>query len=188
MKKERIIKLAKLLLVPVLVTLAGLILLVNPDSATALASQLIGWVLVIIGAAKAISMADRRYYHTVGGWIWAAAAITLGIFILKNPLILAEALGRCLGLFLLIWGAQDLVRVLKSRRSGNAQPLPLILAIITLTAGIVLALLPLTLTRTIIRLCGIVALIVGIVNILEKLREVKLLEEGVDPNIIDADE
>lgn len=187
MKKETVMKYVHLFGIPVLTAVLGLILLVNPDSATALVSKIIGWVLVVIGAGKAISMANRRG-SAVGGWIFAAACVILGVFLLNNPLILAEALGRFLGTMLAIRGGLDLARALKLKNAGGSYMIPLALAVLTFAAGAVLALLPLTLTRTIMRLCGLVAAIVGAINIAEKFREVKYLEEGSDPNIIDADE
>lgn len=187
MNQERLKMLVKQFALPVLMTLLGLILLVNPDSAAALAAKIIGWVLVIIGAIKAISMADRNHYHTAGGWIYAACCVVLGVFILKNPLILAEAIGRMLGMLLAIRGVQDIADALKQKKAGYPYRGELVLAVITLAAGVVLAVLPLTLTRTILSLCGLVAAVIGIVNILEKIRELRL-PAGRGPDIIDADE
>lgn len=165
--------------IPVLTVVLGLVLLLSPDAATALVTKVIGWLLVLFGAGKAISMATR-HTGTAGGWIWAAVGVVLGVGILSNPLILAESLGRLIGIILVIRALSD------GRNSATKGGRTV--AIITLVVGAVLFLMPMTLTRTLLRLCGLVVVIVGIVNIVEKFRETKMLESGEKPKIIDADE
>lgn len=179
MKKERIMELLKLIAIPALVAILGLVLLVNPDSATVMLARAIGWVLVIFGAAKAISMATR-HTGTTGGWITAAVCVILGVMILNNPLLLAESIGRFIGILLVIRGGSDLKHSVHQKAR--------VLAVITLVVGLVLIFMPLTLTRTILRLCGLVVAVLGVVNIVEKLQEMKLLGSGERPDIIDADE
>lgn len=163
---------------PATMILVGIILLVSPDSATALVFQLIGWILVIAGAAKAISMAMNRAASRTGDWIWAAVCIAAGVFLLKNPLILSNLLGGFLGILMVIEGSQDLRTPGKNR----------LLAIITVVAGAALVLLPRTLVNTLLNLCGIVLIVVGILNLLDRLHSYKQLEDPEKPAIIDADE
>ena len=179
MKKDKLMDILNLLGVPVLTAVLGLILLLSPDTATVLVTKIIGWILVVCGAGKAISMATR-HTGTVGGWIWAAIGVVLGVGILSNPLILAESLGRLIGILLVI-------RALSDRRNSVTQSSKTI-SMVTLIVGAVLFLMPMTLTRTILRLCGLVIVIIGIVNILEALRTTKRLESGEKKRIIDADE
>lgn len=178
MKKERIGQLLDLVGIPVLVTVLGLILLFNPDSAAALVAKIIGWILVIGGAGKAISMAGKS--SGARGWAGAAICIILGVVLLKRPLWMAESCGRILGILLVARGFHDL-------RKSNFQKAK-VLAVVTMVAGAVLILTPLSLTRTLMRLAGMVVAVIGAINIVEKLQEMKLLEAGGDPNIIDADE
>lgn len=179
MKKENVMKYVKLFGIPVLTAVLGLILLANPDSATALVSKIIGWILVIIGAVMTISIANERP-APAGKWIGAAVCIIAGIVLLKNPLWLAKWIGRLIGLILVIEGGNDLKHSI--HRTAR------VLGIVTLAAGVLLILTPMSLVRTVLRLCGMVVAVLGIVSIAEKLREIKLLEAGSDPNIIDADE
>lgn len=166
--------------IPVLTAVLGLILLINPDSATTLIAKIIGWLLIIGGALTAISMADRNSPARPLRWIGAAIGVILGIVVLRKPLLLAESLGRFMGVLLVIRGGSDL----KDSRHRDGR----ILAIITLIIGAVLLLMPMTFSRTILRLCGMAVTVLGIVSILEKLREIKLLGSGEKPKIIDADE
>lgn len=178
MKKERIWELLNLVGIPALATVLGLILMFNPDSAAALVAKIVGWLLVIGGAGKAISMAGKPSRPL--GWIGAAVCVILGVVLLRYPMLLAEGIGRFLGLLLVIRGASDL-------RHSNLQKAK-ILAIVTIVVGAVLLLMPLTLTRTVLRLCGVVVAVIGVINIVEKLQEMKLLESGSEQKIIDADE
>lgn len=179
MKKEKIVKLLKPAAVPLLATLIGLILLVYPDAATIIVSQLCGWILVIYSAAKAISMATKRTSSS-GGWIWAALGIVLGVVILSKPLLPVATISRFLGILLVVRSVGELQKATYRRAK--------ILAIVTFAVGAVLVLVPMALTRTLLRLCGLVVSVVGIVNVLEKLQETKRLKSGDRPDIIDADE
>ena len=49
MKNNRFLDLVYQLASPVAVTLLGLLLIVNPDSASVLIARVVGWVLTVIG-------------------------------------------------------------------------------------------------------------------------------------------
>lgn len=178
MKKERLEQYLNLLGIPALAAVCGLIVFFSPEAAAVLVAKIVGWLLVLGGAVKAISMAGKPSRPT--SWIAPAIGIILGVVLLRMPMVLATTLGRFLGILLVARGADDL-------RKSNYSAAK-VLGIITVAVGALLILNPLTLTRTVLRLCGAVVAIIGIVNILEKLREMKLLESGGKPNIIDADE
>lgn len=179
MKKELIKHWVDLLLIPALVVIFGLVLLAMPDSASILISRILGWILILLGAGTMISLAGRSP-APVGRWIIAACGVILGIYILKNPLLLAQAAGRCTGLLLILLGVREI------RQSPRKSMVSLCLSVAVALVGLLLVLLPLTLTRTIFRLCGLVAVVIGVAVILKKLEEQKRLERGKD-SIIDAD-
>lgn len=178
MNKDKLKQLWNLLGVPAIMIAVGIILLVNPDSATALVCKIIGWVLVIVGAVKAISMADKRGASNPGGWVLAAVCIVVGIYFLKNPLILSNLLGRIVGILLVLEGLDDL-----HHRTGSRA-----MAIVTTAVGVILILLPRTLANTILGLCGIVLIVVGVLNLLGRIKNTQRLEDPEKPSIIDADE
>ena len=62
------------------------------------------------------------------------------------------------------------------------------LSTVTLIAGIVLLLLPKTLINTILGFAGLVLIVIGAINLIDKLRHGNRITDGSDPNIIDADE
>ena len=160
----------------ILLVIAGLVLLVNPDGAAALVTKLIGWILVIGCALHLIGLATGNRLHWGIGAFVTGAILCFGVVLLVRPMLLADGIGRIFGLLLLMEGF-DSFR--KTRLS--------FLTILTIVAGAALTVMPRTLTHTVLAVCGIVMIIIGIVNILGKANEMKRLKEPSDPNIIDAD-
>ena len=176
MDKKKIEHLLRTCGIDALMVLAGVILLVNPDGATALVTKLLGWLLVIGGAVKLVVPAVKKQPILPGTWVLGGIGILLGVILLSRPLILANLIGRILGVILLIEG-------LHSLKDGGSR----VLAAVTLVAGAVLVIMPRTLTNTVLAICGIVLMIIGAVNILSKLGGIKRLNDAKDPNIIDAE-
>ena len=167
------------LLGPVLLIVLGLILTFSPDSASALIAAILGWVLIVtaIGCGIAAIVSPRG---RVGKVICAIVFAIAGGWLHSHPLMLAAAIGRFCGMFLWISGIQS---IRENRKLGRRALLPWITAVV----GLLLFLfLPLSVSRFVFSLCGLVVLIAGIVMLLDNLRGSKRLDEPKDPNIIDA--
>lgn len=177
MKKQDVFSLIQLFLAPVLVILLGLLLLINPDSAAVLISRLLGGILSLLGIGFGIAalFADRR----AGKLILALMFLGCGGILAANPLLLASFAGRVVGLLLLLDGIADLVN---AHRRGIRGLMPLL---VTMLGGI-LVLMPMTASRLVFGLCGLVVTIVGIFMLLDRLRHRRLPRGNDDPNIIDA--
>lgn len=178
MKKTDILTALRLLLAPVLVILLGLVLIFNPDSASALISKILGWGLLVcgIGCGLAALFSSGRK----GGKVFSAIVFCCaGIFLVANPLLLAAWIGRFIGILLLINGLQDLILAWKQ---GVRVLMPLIISAI----GAVLILMPMTTSRLVFTVCGVVVLLIGVAMLFDRLRSRKYLSGGDDPNIIDA--
>jgi uncharacterized membrane protein HdeD (DUF308 family) len=165
-------------LAPALVILLGLVLIVNPDSASALIAKLMGWVLIAIAIGLGISAITSRR-STLGKGIAAVMLAVVGGWLTRNPLLLAAWIGRFIGILLMVDGIQD---ILYARSQGRRHIMPVLLTAV----GAVLILLPLTTSRLVFRLCGIVVLILGTAMLADRLKERKALDEPEDPNVIDA--
>ena len=177
MNKEKISRLIGQLWMPVGLILLGLVLLFNPDSASALISKLLGWVLIAFGIGFGIAAIASE--HGRAGKVIAAIALAVaGGWLTRNPLALAAWVGRFVGVLLVIDGVQDMFSL---RRQGRRFVLPLAVTVI----GAVLVLLPMTTTRLVFSLCGGVVLVIGIVMLIDRLRGQKRLGGGKD-DIIDA--
>ncbi|MBQ7800704.1 MAG: DUF308 domain-containing protein [Oscillospiraceae bacterium] len=189
MNKDRIIHLLRLYAGPALLALAGLLLLFSPDTASALIAKAVGWIAIIAGAAGllrgVLGAAPDRTRAIVG----AVICLGLGIFVVSFPMVLADTLGRFLGIFLVCFGASGVRQALQKRDADLPYRDSLIVAGVTLAAGILLFLLPRTLSRIILNICGVVLIVIGVVNALGTYREQKAIEDGSHrPDIIDADE
>ena len=177
MDLNRIKSVIKTCWLELLFILCGLVLVLSPDTAVALVTKIVAWVLVILGISRVMkNLKDSAVYW--GDWVYAAMFFLVGGYLLVNPLSVANMVGRLFGLLLMIRGLQNL----KGSVHGSAK----VLSLVTLIAGIVLFLLPKTLVNTVLGFAGLVLMVVGAINLADKLRHGNRLEEGDDPNIIDA--
>ena len=160
--------------VHVLTVLAGLLLLLNPTGATAMVTRVLGWVLVGTGSAKLVLPVANHRPVSASEWVWNGICILAGLVLLARPLILADLMGRVLGVMILVGGVQNL------RDGVDGKD------ILSILAGVILLMMPRTLTTTVLVLVGVVLMIIGIVNIISRARNIKRLETHDDPNIIDA--
>ena len=177
MKKQDILSLLQLLLVPILLVLLGLILLVNPDAASAMISRIIGYALILAAIGTGLTAVFSSSKIPKG--ILAVMLAVFGGWLVANPLMLAAWIGRFLGVLILINSIPDLIY---ARKQGRKVGFDLIAALV----GGALILLPLTASRLVFSLCGGVVLIIGVLMFLERIRGRRWLKEGDDPNIIDA--
>ena len=177
MKKRDFLSLLYQLSYPLGLMVLGLILLISPDTASALIARVLGWLLTLAGIGIGISaIFDRR--GDLGKGFSAVGFVCVGGWLLANPLVLAASLGRFLGILLLLRGLRDLYLRHAEGRSNR-------LAVITTVAGLILMVLPMTTSRLIFRLCGAAILAIGTAMLLDRLKDQRYLEGG-DSNIIDA--
>ena len=170
MKKLKFMEAVNRFGMPVTTMLLGLILLLVPDSASVIIAYGIGGVLTLAGIAFAIgALLDR----SLSKGFWALACLSIGGTLMGNPLLLARNLGRFLGIWLAIEGGDCL-------RKGNR-----VFGTVILVAALVLTLSPMTLSRLVFSVCGLVVLVIGAGMLVDRIRNQKYLDEG-DGNIIDA--
>lgn len=177
MKKEDIFSLIRLILAPVLVILLGLVLIVNPDSAAALIAKILGWILICIAVGIGLSAVFQESGR-IGKGIAAVLFAVAGGWLVRNPLALAAWIGRFIGVLLVLDGLQDIANL---RKTGRRFLMPLIATAV----GVILLVMPMTTSRLVFTLCGIVVLIIGVGMLLERLKGKKRLE-GPKDDIIDA--
>ena len=178
MKQRKFFDLLKLLLTPVLLLVLGLILMLSPDSATAVVARIIGWILVAIGVGCGLSAIGDRI--AVAGKVIAALIFCgVGWWMIAHPLLLAAWIGRLVGILLMIQGIQD---ILYMRSLRGSVLLPVVAAIV----GAVLVVLPMTTSRVVFAVIGGVVSFIGLVMLIDRIRSRRQLDEPQDPNIIDA--
>lgn len=177
MKKDAVFSVIRMILAPVLVIVLGLVLIFNPDSASALISRVLGWILICIGVGIGIS-AVVNTSGRIGKGIAAVLFAVAGGWLVNNPLALAAWIGRIIGVLLIIDGLQDIANL---RKAGRRFLMPLIATVV----GVILVVMPMATSRLVFTLCGIVVLVIGVGMLLERLKGKKRLTEPKD-DIIDA--
>ncbi len=178
MKKSNFLALAYQLASPVLLMVLGLVLILSPDSASVLIARVLGWLVTVVGVCFGIAALTSRG-GMAGKVLAALVCLSLGSWLVANPLRLAASIGRFLGILVALRGLRDLFL---ARETGCG----LVLAAITTLVGLVLIVLPLTTSRLVFSICGAAVLGIGAAMLVQRLRRQRLLDSGDKPDIIDA--
>ena len=148
---------------PVLTVLLGFLLIFRPDSITSTLALCVGIVLALAGAAKMVSFfTQMKLQKDFSKLAVSIVLLLIGFAIIRNPLSLEKQVVRVIGILLLLEGVRGYtdVTVLRARVSSTA----------LCVAGVVLTLMPVTVARLVIVLCGIVVLLIGIGMVVGLLR------------------
>ena len=176
MKKQELFDLLYQLASPIGMILAGLVLALCPDLASAVISRVLGWCVTLVAICFGIGAILDRPKAVRRGIISVALAI-LGGTLTAKPLLLAAFVGKIIGLFIALRGVRELF-LARSRGCGKVPGLFLTVA------GVLLVVLPMTASRLVFSICGWVILVAGVLMLLNKIRE-RRLPPG-RPDIIDA--
>ena len=167
----------------ILLIVIGAVLAMNPDSASALVSAILGWGLIVVGVML-----------IVGGFLgrndWGAIAqgalfLICGSWLHRNPLMIAAVLGILLGIAAVRQGWRAAMDVGRSKRNGGFWIPGAVLAVAELIVGVRLIFSPLTVSRFVLTLAGIAMAACGVWELISRSREKKYIPGT--PNIIDAD-
>ena len=176
MKKKNMQSMVRLMLTPVLMVILGIVLVVRPDSASALVGKVLGWVLLVVGIGLLVeSIAVKEL--TTSRILFVVVAAALGLWLVRNPLRLAAALGRIAGLLILVRAVQDIVNATRWKCGMKY-------ALLSAIIGGLLIVLPMTTSRLVITLCGLVLVFLAVMMGLDRLRFFR--HSGGGPDIIDA--
>ena len=174
--------------IPLVLIVVGLILIVSPDSASALVSKVLALVLILHGVVFLISSFTNRRGRQMALLFYAIICLVAGIWLARNPLALAWGIGKFLGILLGLRGIRGVLDALRVKNQGGSYIAGLVLNLLTLAVGLWMLLSPLSPSRILMTVLGIVCLVIGIANLLDVRGQLKALISGDDPNIIDADD
>ena len=176
MKKKDVQSMVRLMLTPVLMVILGIVLVVRPDAASALVGKILGWVLLVVGIGLLVeSIAVKEL--TTSRILFVVVAAALGLWLVRNPLRLAAALGRIAGLLILVRAVQDIVNATRWKCGMKY-------AMLSAIIGGLLILLPMTTSRAVWVIVGLLVIVMGVLMAIDRLKPGKLLGDG--GNIIDA--
>ena len=166
-----------------LMILCGVILVLKPDTASALLSAVAGWVLIAVGVAALIG----GFTGSSGGSIVTGAVLLLsGAWLHRNPLMIASVLGFVVGFLVLRQGLRAMKDVQRSKRNGGLWIPGAVLAVIEALIGVRLMLSPLSISRLVLSIVGIALIVLGACNLVTHYRSTRYIPEP--GGIIDADE
>ena len=176
MKKHSISAFVSRYATPAVLIVLGLVLIFCPDTASALISKVAGWGLMMAGVIVAVAMVVDSDW-SVSKILTILVLVGLGRWLMSHPLAWAAWGGRIIGLLLLLRGIRDFTQSVFTQGK--------VLSVVTAVLGLVLILMPMTASRMVFSLCGMVILAVGGGMLAERIWENKNWEDD-DPNIIDA--
>ncbi len=174
-------------LYPLLMAVLGLVLLIDPDVASAMLGRLTGWILIlaaISAAAYGLLSSPVRIAPTVLGVL----VLIPGIYLLADPMVLAKNIGKIGGILLILQGINGLLQLQGLRDFNLSVGRSWIIPICTLILGVVLIFFPLSASRLVFRIMGLIFLLLGILNLISRLLANNNRPLDQRPDIIDADE
>ena len=168
----------------ILMIVFGAVLVMNPDSASALVSAILGWGLVIVGAVLLVGgILDGRDGGSIGQGL---LFLVVSTWLRRNPLMIAKVVGVLLGLTAVQHGWRAMENAQRTKRSGGFWIPGAVVAAVELLVGVRLILSPLSVSRVVLTLAGIAMAACGIWELISRRREKKYIPGT--PNIIDADQ
>lgn len=167
----------------------GLVLLLFPDFGSSTVAVILAWVLMIGGSAGLLIGVLSWPAFGFGTMIGSGLVLAAGIYILRHPLSLASILGVLLGVLLTAQGLGALGDALRLRRGGGLWVPGLVLSILTMVFGLILIFSPLTSSRIVMTVVGLVLIVFGAGNLYTHFKAGSCTDSGSGKGrIIDADE
>ena len=168
----------------ILMIVFGAVLVMNPDSASALVSAILGWGLFVVGVMLVIGgFQDGRDGGSIGQGL---LFLVVGSWLRRNPLMIAKVVGVLLGLTAVQHGWRALENAQRSKRNGGLWVPGAVLAAVELLGGVRLIFSPLSVSRVVLTIAGIAMVVCGVGELISRNREKKYIPGT--PNIIDADQ
>lgn len=159
---------------PVGLILLGAILVISPNTASALVGKVLGWILVLLGAFIGFWAAGTKTGLRAKVPMCLALVI-IGSWMLRRPLMLASLLGTLAGILLLVTGIQNLSDPMYIARGKTR-------SLLIIAAGVLLMASPMIASQLLLRACGVVCVLIGIAMLSDRRNG----GNPKKPDIIDA--
>lgn len=167
-----------------LTILCGVILVLKPDTASALLAAVAGWALIAAGIAALIAGFAGGF--GAGSVVTGAVLLLAGAWLHRNPLMIASVLGFVVGFLVLRQGIRAMKNAQRSKRNGGLWIPGAVLAVLEALIGVRLMLSPLSISRLVLSIGGVVLIAIGVCNLVAHYRSVRYIPKS--GGIIDADE
>ena len=152
----------ELILMPLVSIVLGIYLIMQPGAATVALCSLIGWLILLAGAAGAVNSVtfQRATFMTSPLLPVSVAGIMVGLF-------LVEIVGLIICVFLMIQGMTSIQTAVNRKRWGDTLWwMPLIIGIACVLLGVYALFAPGASTALMMRIAGIMLAFSGVVNMI----------------------
>ena len=113
----------ELILMPLVSIVLGIYLIMQPGAATVALCSLIGWLILLAGAAGAVNSVtfQRATFMTSPLLPVSVAGIMVGLFFITRPYTLVEIVGLIICVFLMIQGMTSIQTAVNRKRWGGCR-------------------------------------------------------------------
>lgn len=148
--------------------LVGLALLLWPEASLRVVCGLFGLVILMKGVGSIYSFlkAEVRGFFSYFGWLFGAAAVALGIFLLIRPQTVVSILPILVGLFVIMDGVMRVQSAFELRAEGYDHWWSLlILALVSVVLGAVMLWNPFGTVELLVMAIGVILMVEGALNL-----------------------
>lgn len=154
-------------LTAILTLILGILLITSPGTAMRTVFLLVGWTLVISGAASLLTaLLSRGQPVGQGDLVLGLVQVATGLVVLMRPGFLMSLAGIVVGFVLLIHGIHDIQHARESKALGYDWKLSMGVGIAAVVMGVIVMINPFSTLETLLRIAGIFLLVDGLADLL----------------------
>ena len=154
-------------LTAVLTLILGMLLISSPGTAMRTVFLLVGWTLVISGAASLLTAVFSKGQPVgQGDLVLGLIQLATGLVVLMRPGFLMSLAGIVVGFVLLIHGIHDIQHARESKALGYEWKLSMSVGIAAVVMGVIVMVNPFSTLETLLRIAGVFLLVDGIADLL----------------------
>ena len=154
-------------LTAVLTLILGILLISSPGTAMRTVFLLVGWTLVISGAASLLTAVFSKGQPVgQGDLVLGLIQLATGLVVLMRPGFLMSLAGIVVGFVLLIHGIHDIQHARESKALGYEWKLSMSVGIAAVVMGVIVMVNPFSTVETLLRIAGVFLLVDGIADLL----------------------
>ena len=154
-------------LTAILTLILGILLITSPGTAMRTVFLLVGWTLVISGAASLLTaLLSRGQPVGQGDLVLGLVQVATGLVVLMRPGFLMSLAGIVVGFVLLIHGIHDIQNAREHKALGYDWKLSMGVGIAAVVMGVIVMINPFSTMETLLRIAGIFLLVDGVADLL----------------------
>ncbi len=154
-------------LTAILTLILGILLITSPGTAMRTVFLLVGWTLVISGAASLFTaLLSKGQPVGQGDLVLGLVQVATGLVVLMRPGFLMSLAGIVVGFVLLIHGIHDIQHARESKALGYEWKLSMGVGVAAVVMGVIVMVNPFSTLETLLRIAGIFLLVDGVADLL----------------------